>query len=134
MGARTVRQAAVLAGGRGSRLGQLTISTPRPLLRCGDRPFLAWLLRELCRFGIEEVIILTGHLGDEIEAGLPSPNHYASSVVGKSIQPGLAVPYLMPGSILPIGFCFATATLGRISMLPACWPMLLGTLKKSSGG
>jgi len=72
MGATTVRQAAVLAGGRGSRLGRLTASTPKPLLRCGDRPFLAWLLRELCRFGIEEVVVLTGHLGDEIEAAMPS--------------------------------------------------------------
>lgn len=72
MAAPTVTQAAILAGGLGSRLGQLTASTPKPLLQCGDRPFLAWLLRELCRFGIEEVVILTGHLGDEVEAKLPS--------------------------------------------------------------
>jgi len=68
----TVRQAAVLAGGRGTRLGALTDTTPKPLLRCGDRPFLAWLLRELSRFGVEEAVLLTGHLGGAVEAALPA--------------------------------------------------------------
>ena len=68
----TIRQAAILTGGLGTRLGELTASIPKPLLPCGDRPFIAWLLRELSRFGIEEVILLTGHLGDVIEAALPA--------------------------------------------------------------
>ncbi len=68
----TVRQAAILIGGLGTRLGELTATTPKPLLPCGDRPFLAWLLRELTRFGVEEVILLTGHLADAVEAILPS--------------------------------------------------------------
>jgi D-glycero-D-manno-heptose 1,7-bisphosphate phosphatase len=41
---------------------------------CGDRPFLAWLLRELCRFGFEEVLLLTGYRGDIVEAALPTLN------------------------------------------------------------
>jgi histidinol-phosphate phosphatase family protein len=68
----TVRQAAVLVGGLGTRLGDLTAATPKPLLNCDDRPFLAWLLRELCRFGVEEVLLLTGHLADTVEAALPA--------------------------------------------------------------
>jgi D-glycero-D-manno-heptose 1,7-bisphosphate phosphatase len=67
----TVRQAVILAGGRGSRLGRLADETPKPLLACGDRPFLAWLIRELSRFGVEEVLLLTGYLGDMVEAALP---------------------------------------------------------------
>ena len=67
----TLRQAAVLVGGLGTRLGALTAATPKPLLGCGDRPFLAWVLRELCRFGVEEVLLLTGHLGEQVEAALP---------------------------------------------------------------
>jgi D,D-heptose 1,7-bisphosphate phosphatase len=76
----TVRQAAVLVGGLGTRLGALTAATPKPLLACGDRPFLAWVLRELCRFGVEETLLLTGYLAEEVEralpgiaAGLPAP-------------------------------------------------------------
>lgn len=67
----TVRQAVILAGGRGTRLGQLTNETPKPLLACAGRPFIGWIIRELCRVGVEEVLLLTGYLGDLIEAALP---------------------------------------------------------------
>jgi D,D-heptose 1,7-bisphosphate phosphatase len=72
MRAATVRQAAILIGGLGTRLGGLTAASPKPLLSCGDRPFLAWLLRELSRFGVEEVVLLTGHLAAVVDATLPS--------------------------------------------------------------
>src|SRR6476619_3492313 len=64
----TIRQCAVLAGGLGTRLGALTTHTPKPLLPCGDRPFLAWLLREFIRYGVEEFVLLTGHLSEQVEA------------------------------------------------------------------
>jgi D-glycero-D-manno-heptose 1,7-bisphosphate phosphatase len=63
----TVSQCAVLVGGLGTRLGALTAATPKPILPCGDRPFLAWLLREFVRFGVTEFLLLTGHLSAEIE-------------------------------------------------------------------
>jgi D-glycero-D-manno-heptose 1,7-bisphosphate phosphatase len=68
----SVRQCAVLVGGLGTRLGPLTAATPKPILPCGDRPFLAWLLRELIRFGIEDFVLMAGHLAGEIEAVLPA--------------------------------------------------------------
>ncbi|MBN9508039.1 MAG: HAD-IIIA family hydrolase [Alphaproteobacteria bacterium] len=68
----TIRQAVVLAGGRATRLGALGADLPKPLLPCGDRPFLAWLLRELVRFGVEEVLLLGGHLADRLAAALPA--------------------------------------------------------------
>jgi len=57
----------VLVGGLGTRLGALTAATPKPLLPCGDRPFLAWLLREFVRFGVSEFLLLTGHLSAVVE-------------------------------------------------------------------
>jgi len=68
----TVTQCAVLAGGLGTRLGSLTEATPKPLLTRGGRPFLAWLLRELSRFGVNEFLLLTGHLSEEIERAIPA--------------------------------------------------------------
>jgi D-glycero-D-manno-heptose 1,7-bisphosphate phosphatase len=65
-----LRQCAVLAGGLGTRLGALTAERPKPLLVCGDRPFLAWLLRELCRYGVDEFLLLAGHLSAEVERSL----------------------------------------------------------------
>ena len=86
MNAVTVKQCAVLVGGLGTRLGSLTATTPKPLLPCGDRPFLAWLLRELVRFGVTDILLLTGYLSDQvqqaaaaIETGLPRPARIAIS-------------------------------------------------------
>jgi D-glycero-D-manno-heptose 1,7-bisphosphate phosphatase len=38
----------------------------RTLPPCGDRPFLAWLLREFIRFGVEEFLLLADHLPAEV--------------------------------------------------------------------
>jgi len=67
----TVRQCAVLVGGRGSRLGALTAETPKPLLPCGDRPFLAWVMREFIRFGVEEFVLLAGYRAEHVTAAVP---------------------------------------------------------------
>lgn len=55
-----LRQAVIVAGGRGSRLGALAAETPKPLLEVGGRPFVEHLLFELGRFGIEDVLLLVG--------------------------------------------------------------------------
>jgi NDP-sugar pyrophosphorylase family protein len=68
----TIRQCAVLIGGLGTRLGELTAATPKPLLTCGDRPVLAWLLREFLRYGIDDFLLLTGYLPAVVEAALPA--------------------------------------------------------------
>ncbi len=76
----TVTQCAVLVGGLGTRLGALTATTPKPILPCGGRPFMFWLLREFVRYGVTDFLLLTGHLSTEIEraaadieASLPRP-------------------------------------------------------------
>ena len=62
----------MLVGGRGARLGELTVQTPKPLLPCGGRPFLAWLLRELARFGIQEFVLLAGYHAKAVKAAVPA--------------------------------------------------------------
>jgi D-glycero-D-manno-heptose 1,7-bisphosphate phosphatase len=62
----------VLVGGLGTRLGVLTANTPKPLLPCGDRPFLAWLMREFLRFGVEEFVLLAGHRATDVETSVQS--------------------------------------------------------------
>jgi D-glycero-D-manno-heptose 1,7-bisphosphate phosphatase len=54
------RQAAILVGGKGTRLGALTAATPKPLLDVGGRPFIAWLLDEVSRHGIPRITLLAG--------------------------------------------------------------------------
>ena len=61
-------QAVILAGGFGTRLGDLTSHTPKPLVSVNGRPFMEYQLRLLSRHGVTEAIILTGHLGEQIES------------------------------------------------------------------
>lgn len=56
-----IRQAVVLAGGLGSRLGTLTAETPKPLLPVGGRPFLEWVIGNLARHGVADVVLTIGY-------------------------------------------------------------------------
>ena len=61
-----LRQCVILVGGMGTRLGDLTRRTPKPLLPVGGRPFLDYLIIESARFGFDRVILLAGHLGGQV--------------------------------------------------------------------
>ncbi len=70
----------VLVRAFGARLDVSMTATPKSFLPVGGRPFLAWLLRELSRFGVKEAVLLTGPLAghvrgvlDGIAAWLPKP-------------------------------------------------------------
>ncbi len=60
-----MRQAVVLVGGKGTRLGALAKDSPKPLLPIsGDKRFLDFLLENLARHGVREIILLAGHMGE----------------------------------------------------------------------
>ena len=61
-------QAIILAGGKGSRLHPYTVAMPKPLVPVGDLPILEVVIRQLKHYGINEIIISTGHLAELIEA------------------------------------------------------------------
>jgi D,D-heptose 1,7-bisphosphate phosphatase len=63
-----IRQAVILCGGAGTRLGALTAQTPKPLLPVADTPFLDVLLFELGRFGISRIVLLAGYCASAVEA------------------------------------------------------------------
>ena len=69
MSGAVARQAVVLAGGKGTRLGALTAEIPKPLLPIdGDRRFLDYLVEDLARQGFDDIVLLAGHLGEQIKA------------------------------------------------------------------
>jgi D,D-heptose 1,7-bisphosphate phosphatase len=55
-----IRQAVILCGGLGTRLGALAANTPKPLLPVDGIPFLDVLLFELARHGVRRVLLLAG--------------------------------------------------------------------------
>lgn len=57
----------ILAGGRGTRLGQLSSVKPKPMVEIGNRPILWHIMRLYSHFGINEFIICSGYLGYQIK-------------------------------------------------------------------
>ena len=60
-------KAILLAGGRGSRLGILTESRPKPLVEVLGKPILEHLIRNASAAGIKDYVISTGYLGSMIQ-------------------------------------------------------------------
>lgn len=60
----------ILAAGRGARLSPLTDSTPKPLLKVGNRPLLDWQLDKLEAAGFSDCVINLGYLGGQIRQHL----------------------------------------------------------------
>ena len=64
-----IRQALILAGGRGTRLGAITEAIPKPMLKiAGEKPFLDYLIEMIERHGYEDILLLGGYLGEVLEA------------------------------------------------------------------
>ncbi|WP_339710962.1 nucleotidyltransferase family protein [uncultured Kriegella sp.] len=60
--------AVIMAGGRGERLRPLTDSTPKPLLKIGEKPIIEHNVDRLVAFGIDDFWISVRYLGEQIEA------------------------------------------------------------------
>lgn len=64
-----LRQAVILVGGLGTRLGERTKATPKPMLHVGGRPFLDTLIDEVTRYDVfDEILLLAGHKAESIQA------------------------------------------------------------------
>jgi NDP-sugar pyrophosphorylase family protein len=59
--------ALLLVGGLGTRLQSVLPSTPKPLARVGNMPFLELLVLQLRSQGIRRIVMCTGHLARQIE-------------------------------------------------------------------
>lgn len=66
----------ILAAGRGERMRPLTDFTPKPLLRVGDAALIEHHLLRLARAGFRDMVVNTGHLGEQIESALGDGAHY----------------------------------------------------------
>ncbi len=63
-----MKKAVILAAGRGTRMGEITRELPKPLIPLNGRPMLLHILDRIAAAGVEEVLLVTGYLADQIEA------------------------------------------------------------------
>lgn len=57
----------ILAGGRGTRLGELTKDIPKPMVPLLGKPLLQYQIELLVRYGFKEVILIVNHLSQPIK-------------------------------------------------------------------
>jgi MurNAc alpha-1-phosphate uridylyltransferase len=74
-------RAMILAAGRGERLRPLTDATPKPLIEAGGQALIAHHLDKLAHAGFREVVVNTGHLGDQLPAALGDGARWGLSIV-----------------------------------------------------
>ena len=60
----------ILAAGRGERMRPLTDHTPKPLLPVAGKPLIIHHLEALRAAGFTDLVINTGHLGEQLPAAL----------------------------------------------------------------
>jgi len=99
--------AVVMAGGRGTRLGELTRDTPKPLMTVAGRSILEWIVLGLVGDGIREIYVSVNYLAAQIEEHL-----------GDGSRLGCTVRYLREHPDLPLG------TAGSLTLLRAERPDL----------
>jgi NDP-sugar pyrophosphorylase family protein len=91
----------IMAGGKGTRLGELTRHTPKPLMPVAGRPIIEWIILGLVGDGIRTVYVTVNHMADQIIERL-----------GDGEQLGCHIEYLREQVDNPLG------TAGALSLLP----------------
>ena len=69
-------RAMILAAGRGSRLGPLTNDTPKPLIKVAGKTLIEHQILAIKKAGIDEIVINTGWLGQNILDYLGNGSRY----------------------------------------------------------
>ncbi|MGN0214366.1 MAG: sugar phosphate nucleotidyltransferase [Muribaculaceae bacterium] len=72
--------AVLMAGGKGERLRPLTLDTPKPLLKIGDRCIIDYNIEALARNGISHISVTTNYLAEKIE------EHFAQPLAGVKVN------------------------------------------------
>lgn len=89
----------IMAGGRGTRLAELTRATPKPMLHIGDRPILDTIISNFADQGFRNIVLAVHYKAEQIEA------HF-----GDGSDRGLNIRYLR--ETRPLGTC------GALGLLP----------------
>lgn len=82
---------AILCGGRGTRLQEQTHAIPKALVEIGGRPIVWHVIQIYLTQGFRDVLLLTGHLGDQVEAFVAA-EHWPAGTSVRCLDTGDATP------------------------------------------
>ena len=85
-----VRQAVILAAGRGTRMGELTMDVPKPMIAVGSRPVLEWIINGLQATGVRRFLIVVGYRKEVIEDHFMDGSNFGTEIryVEQVVQDG----------------------------------------------
>ncbi len=83
-------QVIIPLAGKGTRLRPHTHLVPKPLLKVAGRPVMDWVMDRLAGLEVEELIFITGHLKDQVEAYSRARYKYPSRFIEQKVQDGTA--------------------------------------------
>jgi CTP:molybdopterin cytidylyltransferase MocA len=106
-----------MAAGEGTRLRPLTERWPKPVLPIDGKPVVVTLVHELAAAGCERIVVVTGHLAEQVEA-LLAPLPYEIRFVRQPPGQGSADAVLRahatpPYLVLAADTVFAAGDLAR---------------------
>jgi glucose-1-phosphate thymidylyltransferase len=76
--------------GKGTRLLPLTKHTPKPLVRVAGRPVMDYVVDKLSGLDVEELIFITGHLKEQVEAYVRRNYRQPARFIEQKVQDGTA--------------------------------------------
>jgi len=76
--------------GKGTRLLPLTKHVPKPLIRVAGRPVMDYVMDMLDGLDVEELILITGHLKEQVEAHVRTRYRVPARFVEQTVQDGTA--------------------------------------------
>jgi NDP-sugar pyrophosphorylase family protein len=71
---------AVLCGGFGSRLGELTKGLPKPMIEIAGRPYLEYVLEAFASGGLKRFVLLTGFRAEVIESHFENGSRFGIEI------------------------------------------------------
>src|SRR3954471_23077244 len=86
----TDMQVIIPLAGKGTRLRPHTHLVPKPLLKVAGRPVMDWVMDRLEGLEVSELIFITGHLKEQVEAFARSRYRIPSRYIEQKVQDGTA--------------------------------------------
>ena len=83
-------QVVIPLAGKGTRLRPHTHLVPKPMLKVAGRPVMDWVMDRLDGLDVEELVFITGHLKEQVEAYARSRYRWPSRFIEQTVQDGTA--------------------------------------------